>query len=101
MTGRSHRRSTSSGGRRGQRLWSGVEELSGDPAFQAWVDTEYPAAMEFTPTARREFLKLMGASFALAGLTGCEKSPFIAALPYVDQPQDVSIGLPKYYATAV
>ena len=47
-----------------------------------------PAAAEFTPTARREFLKLMGASFALAGLTGCEKSPFVAALPYVDQPQD-------------
>jgi MoCo/4Fe-4S cofactor protein with predicted Tat translocation signal len=85
----------------GLRQWSGIEELSGDPAFQAWVDAEYPAAAEFTPTARREFLKLMGASFALAGLTGCEKSPFVAALPYVDQPQDVSIGVPKHYATAV
>src|SRR5207248_10166109 len=51
--------------------------------------------------ARREFLKLMGASFALAGLTGCEKSPFVAALPYVDQPENESIGVPRYYATAV
>ncbi len=85
----------------GPRFWSSIEELSDDPAFQAWVDVEYPAAAEFAPTARREFLKLMGASFALAGLTGCEKSPFVAALPYVDQPEDVSPGVPRYYATAV
>ncbi|HEY2249043.1 MAG TPA: TAT-variant-translocated molybdopterin oxidoreductase, partial [Bradyrhizobium sp.] len=78
-----------------------MEELSGDPAFQAWVDAEYPAAAEFTPTARRQFLKLMGASFALAGLAGCEKSPFVAALPYVDQPENETIGLPRFYATAV
>jgi molybdopterin-containing oxidoreductase family iron-sulfur binding subunit len=78
-----------------------MEELSGDPAFQAWVDAEYPAAAEFTPTARRQFLKLMGASFALAGLAGCEKSPFVAALPYVDQPENETIGLPRLYATAV
>src|SRR5690349_7635153 len=85
----------------GPRLWSSMEELSADPAFQAWVDAEYPAAVEFSPNARRQFLKLMGASFALAGLAGCEKSPFVAALPYVDQPEDGTVGLPRYYATAV
>jgi MoCo/4Fe-4S cofactor protein with predicted Tat translocation signal len=85
----------------GQRQWSGIEELSDDPTFQAWVDAEYPAAAEFAPTARREFLKLMGASFALAGLTGCEKSPFVAAIPYVYQPEEETPGLPRYYATAV
>ena len=85
----------------GKRQWSGIEELSNDPAFQAWVDAEYPAAAEFAPTARREFLKLMGASFALAGLTGCEKSPFVAAIPYVYQPEEETPGLPRYYATAV
>jgi MoCo/4Fe-4S cofactor protein with predicted Tat translocation signal len=85
----------------GPRLWSGIEELSGEPGFQAWVDAEYPAAAEFPATARREFLKLMGASFALAGLTGCEKSPFVAAIPYVYQPQEETPGIPRYYATAV
>jgi MoCo/4Fe-4S cofactor protein with predicted Tat translocation signal len=85
----------------GRRMWLGIEELSDDPAFQAWVDVEYPAAATFAPTARREFLKLMGASFALAGLTGCEKSPFVAALPYVDQPETETPGIPRYYATAV
>ncbi|MGY4568527.1 MoCo/4Fe-4S cofactor protein with predicted Tat translocation signal [Bradyrhizobium sp. USDA 3256] len=86
---------------RGPVLWSSLEELSGDPAFEAWVDAEYPVAATFGPTARRTFLKLMGASFALAGLAGCEKSPFVAALPYVEQPQGTDVGIPKYYATAV
>jgi molybdopterin-containing oxidoreductase family iron-sulfur binding subunit len=83
------------------QLWSSIEELSGDPSFEAWVNAEFPAAIELPPTARRQFLKLMGASFALAGLTACEKSPFVAALPYVDQPVDDNPGVPRYYATAV
>ncbi|MGF6308834.1 MoCo/4Fe-4S cofactor protein with predicted Tat translocation signal [Bradyrhizobium sp. i1.8.4] len=85
----------------GPRQWSAIEELSDDPAFRAFVDAEYPAAQQFSPTARRQFLKLMGASFALAGLAGCEKSPFVAALPYVDQPDGATIGTPRIYATAV
>lgn len=85
----------------GPRVWAGIEELSDDPRFQAYIDAEYPTVHEFSKTARREFLKLMGASFALAGLTGCEKSSFVTALPYVDQPPSEIIGLPRYYATAV
>lgn len=85
----------------GPRAWAGIEELSDDPGFQAFIDAEYPAVHEFSKTARREFLKLMGASFALAGLTGCERSSFVTALPYVDQPASETIGLPRYYATAV
>lgn len=85
----------------GPRVWAGIEELSDDPQFRAFIEAEYPAVLEFSTTARRQFLKLMGASFALAGLTGCEKSSFVAALPYVDQPESETIGLPRYYATAV
>src|ERR1700759_4710785 len=85
----------------GLQLWSSMEELSGDPSFQAWVDAEYPAAAEFSPTARRQFLKLMGAYFALAGISGCVKSLFFAALPYFAHPEDETIGVPRIYATAV
>jgi MoCo/4Fe-4S cofactor protein with predicted Tat translocation signal len=84
-----------------QRQWAGIEELTDDPAFRAFLAAEYPAAAEFPPAARREFLKLMAASFALAGLAGCEKSPFVAALPYVNQPDRATLGAPRYYATAV
>ncbi|WP_409190758.1 TAT-variant-translocated molybdopterin oxidoreductase [Bradyrhizobium sp. RDM4] len=90
-----------SGSASGPPFWAGIEELSGDPRFRAFIEAEYPAVQQFSQTARREFLKLMGASFALAGLTGCEKSSFVAALPYVDQPASETIGLPRYYATAV
>ncbi|MDA9432321.1 TAT-variant-translocated molybdopterin oxidoreductase [Bradyrhizobium sp. CCBAU 51627] len=86
---------------RGPRVWAGIEELSADPEFQAFIDAEFPAVQELSKTARRQFLKLMGASFALAGLTGCEKSSFVAALPYVDQPDSETLGRPRYYATAV
>lgn len=85
----------------GPQVWAGIEELSGDPRFRAFIEAEYPAVLEFPTTGRRQFLKLMGASFALAGLTGCEKSSLVAALPYVDQPESETIGLPRYYATAV
>ncbi|MGY4466880.1 MoCo/4Fe-4S cofactor protein with predicted Tat translocation signal [Bradyrhizobium sp. LB9.1b] len=85
----------------GEPLWAGIEELSDDPRFQAFIEAEYPAVQQFSKTARREFLRLMGASFALAGLTGCEKSSLVAALPYVDQPAAETLGLPRYYATAV
>ncbi len=101
MKRRSQHSQSPAPGSTGPRFWSSIDELSGDPAFQAWIDAEYPSIATFAPTARREFLKLMGASFALAGLTGCEKSPFVAALPYVDQPEDASPGVPRYYATAV
>jgi len=81
--------------------WTSIEELEQNAALQHWISAEYPVAATFEPVARREFIKLMAASFALAGLTGCEKSPFTTALPYVDQPDAATIGVPRYYATAV
>ena len=54
---------------------------------------------------RREFLKLMGASIALAGAatgTGCAKSqPAEKIVPYVSQPEGLVPGLPRFYASAI
>ena len=83
------------------RQWTSIEELSDDSALADWLASEYPVAATFEPTARRQFLKLMAASFALAGLTGCSKSPFVPALPYVEQPDAATIGVPRGYATAL
>ena len=47
---------------------------------------------------RRNFLKLMGASLALAGLTGCTRQPTEQIMPYVRQPEDLIPGKPLYYA---
>ena len=42
----------------------------------------------------------MGASLALAGMTGCIKQPLEEIVPYVVQPEDITPGVPKFYATA-
>ncbi len=50
--------------------------------------------------SRRGFLKLMGASLAMAGMTACTKQPLEPIVPYVRQPEAVIPGLPMFYATA-
>ena len=49
---------------------------------------------------RRQMLTLMGASMALAGLTGCTRQPEEKILPYVRTPEELASGQPLYYATA-
>ena len=60
---------------------------------------EEPAAIMET-FSRREFLKVMGASMALAGFTGCRR-PVEAIVPYVNQPEEIIPGIPNYYATTM
>ena len=50
---------------------------------------------------RRDFLKLLGASIALAGLDGCTRIPGEKILPYVTQPPEVTPGVPLHYATSM
>src|SRR5207248_2843893 len=49
---------------------------------------------------RRKFLKLMGASLALAGLTACTRQPMETIMPYVRAPEEVIPGKPLFFATA-
>ena len=51
-------------------------------------------------TSRRSFLKVMGASAALAGMTGCRR-PVETILPYARKPEEVIPGIPNYYATSM
>ena len=58
-----------------RRFWSSLEELIDEDGFRAWLDGEFPAASSmFDDPGRPQFLKLMGASLLLAGLTGCGES---------------------------
>ena len=45
-------------------------------------------------------MTLMGASLALASLSGCRR-PKQKIVPYVTQPEEVLIGVPQYYATTI
>jgi molybdopterin-containing oxidoreductase family iron-sulfur binding subunit len=55
----------------GQKYWRSLEELAETAQFQEFLQREFPQrASEWrNPVSRRNFLKLMGASLALAGLT--------------------------------
>ena len=87
----------------GPLYWRSLEELAGDPEFKERLHREFPkGASEWLDTvSRRDFLSLMGASIALAGLTGCVKQPLEEIVPYVVQPENIVPGKPKFYATAM
>ncbi|HYT66647.1 MAG TPA: 4Fe-4S dicluster domain-containing protein [Vicinamibacterales bacterium] len=62
------------------------------------VDRECPEGAD--TVSRRGFVKLLGASIALAGLDGCTRMPASNILPYADQPE-LTPGIPQYYATSM
>jgi len=86
----------------GPEYWRSLEELAGSDEFQEMLHREFPkGASEWLDSfSRRGFLKTMGASLALAGMTGCTKMPMAEIVPYVKQPENVIPGRPQYYATA-
>jgi len=91
-------------GKRGKRFWKSLDELADTAEFQELMQEEFPrqagAGEWVDPVSRRGFLKVMGASFALAGLAGCTKQPDEPVFPYIKQPEDLILGKPMYFATA-
>ena len=85
------------------RFWRGLEELAGTSEFRDNAENEFPHGAN-DPNAtldRRELLKVMAASAAFAGLTGCTKLPTQHIVPYVREPEQIIPGKPLFYATAV
>ena len=87
----------------GKQYWRTLEELSEDPHFEELLHREFPRhASEWDDAVdRRDFLKLMGASLALAGMAGCGLPDESHIVPYVKQPDGVVLGRPNFYATAM
>ena len=83
--------------------WRTLEERAHDPLFQERLCNEFPSEVEAItdPVARRQFLKLMGASMALAGVTACTRQPLEKIVPYVRQPEELIPGRPLFFATAM
>ena len=95
-------------GQTGRRFWKNLDELAATPEFDKLMAEEFPRQAGSTfgqgemvdAVSRRGFLKVMGASMALAGLAGCTKQPDEPIFPYVRQPEDLVFGKPMYFATA-
>jgi molybdopterin-containing oxidoreductase family iron-sulfur binding subunit len=92
-------------GVRGQKYWRGLEDLADTPVFREALEREFPSgASELLEGSRRTFLKLMGASLALAGvstLPACRR-PDHKILPYSRSvPEEIIPGKPLFYATSM
>ncbi|MBL7923160.1 MAG: TAT-variant-translocated molybdopterin oxidoreductase [Bacteroidia bacterium] len=92
-----------------KRYWKGVEELNNDPEFVRLRDNEFfehlpldeaiqKKADSGSSSSRRDFLKFLGFSVAAASLAACE-APVKKAIPYVVKPEEVTLGIPNYYAS--
>jgi molybdopterin-containing oxidoreductase family iron-sulfur binding subunit len=86
---------------KGKKYWRSIDELADTAEFQAAVEKEFPSAAQewVDPVSRRGFMKLMGASMALAGLAGCTKQPDEPIYTYAKAPEDLILGKPMYFAT--
>ena len=87
----------------GPTYWRSLEEAAQTDAFQRYLHDEFPeqASTPANSLTRRNFLHVMGASFALAGVTsGCARQPVEKIYPYVKPPEELVPGQPMYYASA-
>jgi molybdopterin-containing oxidoreductase family iron-sulfur binding subunit len=90
----------------GRRYWRSLDDLAQTPEFRQWMEQEFPqGASEWTdPVSRRHFVKIMSASFMLAGLglagSGCRR-PEQKILPFSKMPENYIHGVPQYFATAM
>src|SRR5438552_2864355 len=89
----------------GRKYWRSLDELAARPEFRQWIEREFPqGASEWTDAvSRRHFVRIMSASFLLAGLgltgSGCRR-PEQKILPFGKMPENYVHGVPQYYATA-
>lgn len=86
------------------KYWMSLEQWRQDPEFLAMAEKEFlssPLQSEEGKggTARRDFLKLMGASLALTSF-GCVRRPVQKIIPYAKKPPEIMHGLPNYYASS-
>src|SRR5438128_1073840 len=87
---------------RGPVYWRTLEELAETPEFREALRQEFPAFTDTLDSAsRRNFLKLASATLAMAGITACTRQPLEPIVPYVRQPEELVLGKPLYFATAM
>lgn len=93
-----------------KKYWKGLEELNQTPAFVEGSKSEFaePIPVEdvlneaglSTKTPRRDFLKALGFGLGAVTLAACNRTPIHKAVPYVIKPEEVTPGIPNYYASS-
>ncbi|NJN65107.1 MAG: TAT-variant-translocated molybdopterin oxidoreductase [Acidobacteria bacterium] len=85
--------------------WRSLDQLASDAEYTRFLHGEFPDPVELdegedAQASRRTFLKLMGASIALAGMTAC-RWPEEKIVPYASRPAGFAPGRAVRYATAL
>lgn len=93
-----------------KKYWKGLEELQQTPAFVEKSKGEFaePIPVEdvlneaglSTKTPRRDFLKALGFGLGAVTLAACNRTPVHKAVPYVIKPEEITPGIPNYYASS-
>ena len=84
----------------GKKYWRSLGELYDKPEFKEWVEKEFPGGADLLESgSRRNVLKLMAASFGLAGLTACRR-PIEKILPAAKGIEDYAPGQAYFYSSA-
>ncbi|MFD2553733.1 TAT-variant-translocated molybdopterin oxidoreductase [Sphingobacterium tabacisoli] len=93
-----------------KKYWKGLEELNQTPAFVENNKGEFaePIPVEdvlneaglSTRTPRRDFLKALGFGLGAVTLAACNRTPVHKAVPYVIKPEEITPGIPNYYASS-
>ncbi|MGH2571522.1 MAG: TAT-variant-translocated molybdopterin oxidoreductase, partial [bacterium] len=90
----------------GRSYWRSLEDLEGDPQFRELVHREFAHLLpdDLPAESRRQFLKIMGASIALAGASGCgnpswPRWPAAKILPHAYRSPEERPGTPVHFAT--
>jgi MoCo/4Fe-4S cofactor protein with predicted Tat translocation signal len=90
----------------GPRYWRSLDQLADRPEFRQWMEREFPAGASIAPEgeSRRNWMKLMSASFLLAGVggmaTGCRR-PEEHLTPFAKQPEGYVHGKAQHFASAM
>lgn len=91
------------------KYWKGVEELEQSQEFVSTNANEFSEGLpleqvfsndDSTRANRRDFLKYFGFGLGAVTLAACNKTPLKKAIPYTEKPENVTAGMPLYYASS-
>ena len=89
--------------------WKGLDELDQTQEFVSSNANEFSEGLplekvfsneDSTRANRRDFLKYFGFGLGAVTLAACNKTPIKKAIPYVEKPDNVTPGVPLYYASS-
>lgn len=91
------------------KYWKGLEELNNNPKFVAGKKNEFAQGIPLEEVLtdsdgelqsnRRDFLKYFGFSISAVALAACNRTPVKNAIPYIVKPENITPGVPNWYAT--